>query len=182
MKSMKEMNIGEFAAYICQYLKENGILCTLTGGACVSIYSENQYQSGDLDFIEDISYPRKIIKKLMEDIGFVEHNRYFINEDISWFIEFPTGPLSVGSEPVKEIIDMQFSTGILKIISPTDCVKDRLAAYYFWDDKQSFEQALLVASNNSIDFEELKRWSQNEGVIEKFETFKSVAFSRNNKE
>ncbi len=61
MKSMKEMNIGELAAYICNYLRENGILCTLTGGACVSIYSENQYQSGDLDFIENTNYSIKKI-------------------------------------------------------------------------------------------------------------------------
>ena len=32
---------------------------------------------------------------------------------------------------------------ILKLLSPTDCVKDRLAAYYHWNDRQSLEQAIL---------------------------------------
>jgi hypothetical protein len=57
MKELTEMTIGELAAYICGLLNNNDIICTLTGGACVSIYSENQYQSGDIDFIEYTSYP-----------------------------------------------------------------------------------------------------------------------------
>jgi hypothetical protein len=40
------------------------------------------------------------------------------------------------------------STGILRIISATDCVKDRLAWYYHDNDKECLEQAVLVAENN----------------------------------
>ncbi len=45
------------------------------------------------------------------------------------FVEFPPGPLAVGVEPVKQVNELKFSTGMLRIISPTDCVKDRLAGY-----------------------------------------------------
>lgn len=61
--------------------------------------------------------------------------RYFIHP----------GPLAVGEEPVKKIDKIQFPTGILRVISPTDCVKDRLAAYYHWGDRQGLAQAIMVA-------------------------------------
>ncbi len=173
------MNIGELAAFICDNLKANGILCTLSGGACVTIYSDNKYQSKDLDFIEHTSYPRRKIIEIMNEIGFTEKNRYFINPETNWFIEFPTGPLAVGSEPITDIIEIEFSTGNLRIISPTDCVKDRLSAYYFWDDLQSLEQAKLVAMQNIVDLNEVERWSKVENSITKFQAFKQFVLAQN---
>ena len=66
MKEIKDMNLGEHAAFVCDYLNKNGIGCILSGGECVTIYSVNQYQSGDLDFIEQKSYPRKKITGLLK--------------------------------------------------------------------------------------------------------------------
>ena len=59
-------------------------------------------------------------------------------------------------------------TGILRIISPTDCVKDRLAGYYHWNDLQCLEQASLVAEAIKIDLEEIERWSKVEGKLGEF--------------
>jgi hypothetical protein len=39
----------------------------------------------------------------MFEIGFTESNRYFFYPETEFFVEFPSGPLAVGSEPVKEI-------------------------------------------------------------------------------
>ncbi len=64
---------------------------------------------------------------------------------------------------------------ILKLLSPTDCIKDRLAAFYHWNDIQSLDQAILVAKGNKIDLKEIERWSINEGMIDKFKIFKSKA-------
>ena len=57
----------------------------------------------------------------------------------------------------------------LGVISPTDCVKDRLAAYYHWGDQQSLLQATLVAQQNKINIDEIRRWSLAEGKLEEFE-------------
>ncbi len=92
----------------------------------------------------------------MEEIGFHEHGRYFAHPDTKHIIEFPPGPLSVGQEPVKQIKKIKLTTGILRVISPTDCVKDRLAGFYFWGDQQSLTQAILVSRNNRINLEEFK--------------------------
>ena len=106
-------------------------------------------------------------------MGFYEQNRYFKHNDTAFFIEFPAGPLSIGSEPVKNTENLTFETGILTLLSPTDCVKDRLAAYYHWDDLQALEQAQMVAQANKIDLDEIRRWSQVEKQLAKFEQIKN---------
>jgi hypothetical protein len=47
-------------------------------------------------------------------------------------------------------------------------VKDRLAAYYFWNDQQSLAQAILVAKSARINMSEIKRWSQTTGNMNRF--------------
>lgn len=172
MKKIKNMSLEELAAFVSTQLKNSGIECVLTGGACVSIYSKNRYQSFDFDFIESGYYKRDEIADSLKEIGFFEENRYFKNNETDFFIEFPKGPLSVGNEPVKEVIEKSFDTGKLKLISPTDCIKDRLAGYYHWNDLQCLEQAILVAENNAIDIDEIRRWSIEEGKEPEFNKIK----------
>ncbi|MDD2903899.1 MAG: hypothetical protein PHU44_15845 [Syntrophales bacterium] len=174
MKSISEMSVGELAALVYSYLKEHGIEVVLSGGACVTIYSQNKYISRDLDFIESGSTPRRKMKNLLGELGFFEERRYFRHPETDFFLEFPTGPLAVGREPVKETILLSFSTGTLRIISPTDCVKDRLAAYYHWGDRQSLEQAIMVVRDNVVDLQEVERWSGSEGNLAQFHAIKDL--------
>ena len=46
------MSAEELAAHVCQTLGDAGITVTLTGGACVAIWSDGAYTSRDLDFVE----------------------------------------------------------------------------------------------------------------------------------
>jgi hypothetical protein len=69
---------------------------------------------------------------------------------------------------IKDVHERKESTGILKLISPTDCVKDRLAGYYYWDDQQCLDQAILVARDNPVDVKEIQRWSTSEGKLNRF--------------
>ncbi len=171
MIDFSKANLGEIAAFVCSHLSSKKIDCVLSGGACVSIYSANQYQSFDLDFIETGYTKRRDLKAAMEEIGFFEHNKYFKRDDCEFFVEFPSGPLAVGSEPVREIITLKFRTGELRIISPTESVKDRLAAYYFWDDLQSLEQALMISRQNDVDLKEVERWSRVEDKLDLYKKF-----------
>lgn len=172
MKLIEDMNIGELAAFVCSFLKEHGIKCVLTGGACVSIYTDNKYQSYDLDFIERYYKSRKEIKNVLSKIGFEEKNRYFTHKDTKYFLEFPSGPLSAGSEPITEINELEFETGKLILLTPTDCIKDRLAAYYHWSDNQALEQAVWISENCKIDVKELERWSKTEKKSKEFKVIK----------
>ena len=173
MKPIAEMTLAELAAYIWTHLNKHGIHCVLSGGACVSIYSSNKYQSYDLDFVENVTTSRKKLKQVLAIIGFDEENRYFKHGETKFILEFPAGPLSIGSEPVKHVVNLKLHTGNLALLSPTDCVKDRLAAYYHWHDLQCLEQAILVASNNTIDMKEIQRWSEIENKAVEFQQIKS---------
>lgn len=55
------------------------------------------------------------------------------------------------------------------VVSPTESVKDRLAAWYHWKDRQSLEQAVLVSEAHEIDLNGVARWSKLEGMGEEFE-------------
>ena len=44
-------SLEELAAVVSETLEKAGIIATLSGGAAVSIYSNNRYQSEDLDFV-----------------------------------------------------------------------------------------------------------------------------------
>ncbi len=172
MKFIKEMTNAELAAFVESHLRNKGIEVVLSGGACVSIYSSNRYVSMDIDLINTRFAKRRKIRDAMTEIDFSVEGRYFKHPETEFFIEFPGGPLSVGDEPVKEIVEYKLDTGTLRMISPTDCVKDRLAGYYYWDDLQCLEQAVLVARSTDISMEEIERWSKVEGKLEDFKSFK----------
>ena len=174
MKSIKEMTQGELGAYVQSHLRQKGIKVVLSGGAAVGIYSNNKYVSKDLDFVNVFATNRRIIHTAMAEIGFKEEGRYFKHPDTEFFVEFPPGPPTVGYEPVKEVTERRFSTGSLDIISPTDCVKDRLAAYYHWGDRQCLAQAQLVAKEHPVDLNEIKRWSTSEEKLDEFERIKDL--------
>ena len=57
--------------------------------------------------------------------------------DVYWFIDL-------------QVSEISLETGTLLLLSPTDCVKDRLAAYFFWNDRLSLAQALGVAARNAV--------------------------------
>jgi hypothetical protein len=131
MKQIRNMSQAELAAYIQDSLQKEGIKVVLSGGSAVSFYSSNKYVSKDLDLINTSFSRRSKIKAEMEKIGFHEKGRYFVNSETDLFVEFPGGPLSVGEEPVKEISEFELATGTLRVVSATDCVKDRCAPFIF---------------------------------------------------
>ena len=168
---IKGLSLEDFAIVISDYLMKNGIDVVLSGGACVTIYTKNKFMSYDLDFVL-ISYNKqKEVGSLLTEIGFYEEDRYFKHNDTEFFIDFISPPLSVGQEPVRKISEIKKGGRVLKLLSPTDCVIDRLAAFYHWEDRQALEQAVLVCKAVEVDLKEVKRWSINEGMSDKYERF-----------
>ena len=170
-QNFKEMSTIEIASYICQQLLDIDIKTTLSGGFCVEIYSFGEYTSMDIDLIDQSIFKHNEIKKKMKELGFCEEGKHFRHPDTRYTVEFPASPLAIGSELVKEIAEIQTEYGVLRLITPTDSVKDRLIAYYAWNDDRSLEQAILVAINNNIDIVNIKLWSEKEQELEKYEHF-----------
>jgi hypothetical protein len=177
---IKDLSLKDLAIVVSDYLRQNGIETVLSGGACVSIYSNNKFMSYDLDFVLISEDQQKRTKELLMEIGFYPKDRYFKHDKSPYLLDFVAPPPSVGNEPVKEIVEIKKANRILKLLSPTESVKDRLAAFYHWQDRQSLEQAVLVCLNNTVDFKEIERWSVQEGMEDKYQKF-IVLLSKTNK-
>lgn len=162
--------LKELAAIVSDALEREGIVATLSGGAAVSIYSDNRYVSEDLDFVT-IALVEEL-RPALEPLGF-EHTgtprlSVFEHPRTHWYLEFPPAPLSFGSTYVdpSQCALIGIGLGKLRIITPTQSVMDRLIAAAVWNEAQSLEQALLVAEHqrDSIDWEELDRWVAHENI------------------
>lgn len=86
---------------------------------------------------------RKVKKALLE-MGFTEKARYFQNPGCPWFVEFVSPPAAVGKEYVRDFGNVETRFGKIKLLRPVDSVKDRLGAYYQWNDRQGLEQAINI--------------------------------------
>lgn len=169
MIDWSKITLEELAGFVSEELRKQGIETVLVGGAFVTIYSKNRYQSYDLDYItyEDM----KKVRKALQEIGFIEKNKYFQHEGCPWFLEFVSPPIAVGNEPIREFNQIDTSFGKIKLLRPLDSVKDRLASFYHWNDKQGLEQALSICSEQEVDLSEVERWSISEGNSEKYVMF-----------
>jgi len=169
-KLNKKSDIKEVAAIVCETLLDAKINAVLSGGAVVSIYSNNEYESKDLDFISSTDI--KTIRKVLEEIGFNKTaGRHFTHPETEFFLDFPSPPLAVGDLILKEWDTLQTKAGRIQLLSPTHSVMDRLAAYFHWNDKQSLDQALLIASKHPIKMIAIKGWAKKEGAEDKYQIF-----------
>lgn len=170
MKITSKTTRLQLAAIVTEALQSRGISAVLVGGAVVSIYTENEYESNDLDFIS--SADQNQIASAMKSIGFLANGRNFEHDSTDLTVEFPPGPLGIGDRvPIKPEGKLLVGTTQVALLSPTQSVMDRLAWFYFNNDRQCLDQALKVASKHPIKLNFIRRWSQDEGMDEKFELF-----------
>jgi hypothetical protein len=101
------------------------------GGAAVSFYTNNRYQREHLDFVS--SAASGTLAEAVEALGFVptEAQRLSAHPQTPWLLEFPAGPLAFGEKIVNGagIEAVETLAGPLRVITPTHCVMDRLAAF-----------------------------------------------------
>lgn len=136
----------------------------------MSIYTKNRYLSFDLDFVTYATL--KEVTPVLAKVGFRrKSSRHFTRHDCLFFIEFVAPPAAMGNEPLKGEQKLKMRLGTIILLTPTDSVKDRLAAYYHWNDPQALEQALMVAEAQRINLREVRRWSEEEGHAEKYLVF-----------
>ena len=150
---------------ISQALEAAGVQATLSGGSAVSVYAMNEYESDDLDFVT--SHGQAALRDAIGPLGFVPslNRRQFEHPEIDWFVEFPPGPLAFGDTLVdhEDVPRLETQFGPLRIISPTLSVLDRLAAYYYYNDNQCWDQAAMVARHQAVDWATVSAWVAREG-------------------
>jgi hypothetical protein len=176
----KKTTVKELASIVSSALESAGIDAVLVGGAAVSIYSDNAYQTYDLDFMT--SHRLDAIAKAVKPLGFEREgkSRHFSCSGTEFLVEFPASTLSFGDThmPLESADALATPFGILRVITPTQSVMDRLAAYFYWNDTDSLNQAMLIVKNNSIDWRQLTDWvkseNQDEAIVEKLAQTKTA--------
>ena len=86
-------------------------------------------------------------------------------------IEFPPGPISIGEDYRIEPEEIKLDGQILRIFTPTDCIRDRLASHIHFKARECLDQAVLVAQNQPVDFGKIRKWCEAEGAKEIYEEF-----------
>jgi len=172
----EETTLKELAFVVGDHLTKEGVHALLVGGGVVSIYTNNEYESNDLDFISPESH--KDLVKAMGKIGFEQKGRHFMHPKSNFYVEFPGTTLIIGDEPQKTYASITFEDKSLKLMSPTQSIMDRLAAFYHWNDRGSLDQAVMIARAQPFSLEKVKSWSANEGESEKFKIFEAALKSK----
>jgi hypothetical protein len=159
----------------CIELKKRGIDTILVGGAVVAIYSGGIYKSGDLDFVLGSMFT-KGLPEAMKALGFVKKSRHYVHPECSHlYIEFPgTVPLGIGEDYSIVPDELNIDGTIIKIFSPTDCVKDRLATYLYFNDRDGLDQAVLIANKHPVNYSSIENWCKAERHIDCYEEFISL--------
>lgn len=163
--------LREVALAVARALAEHGIRGVLTGGACASLHARGRYLSEDLDFILEGRVVVAELERAMASIGFVRRANRYVHPKSRFWVEFPRGPLALGADLEVRPVALGRASARLLALSPTDSCRDRLAAFYHWNDRQSLAVALEIAKRHEIDVDLIRRWSEREGHAARFEEF-----------
>lgn len=171
MSQISKMSLEELAAFVSAHLASRGIEVVMTGGACVTMYSDNKYQSMDIDLVNMDGISMREVVRAMAEIGFCEKERMFAHPETDFTVDILAPPLSLGSSAVHEITERKVGQYRMRLISVLDSVCDRLAAWFYWNDEQALEQALMMCRGNDVDLSVVRTWAKSEGELEKFVLF-----------
>ena len=149
-------------------LQREDISAVLTGGSAASLYAPASYMSADADFIFDRAPLADTLKRALATIGFVPSpsSGMYCHSKSRFTLDFPRGPLAVGGDYVTEIAERKRGKILLRVLTPGDCVRDRLAHFFHWNDFTALNAAVAVACSKhgrSLDTASLRAWTTREG-------------------
>jgi hypothetical protein len=174
----RESTLVDVCFAVASALEAHGISGILTGGAAAALYAPHDYASLDADFILTHDDALRDVAIALRSIGFerIGRSRLFSHPRSQFTIDFPKGPLSVGAEYIHETHVIERKGLRLGVLSRIDCIRDRLAHYYHWNDYTALNAAVGVAAAGAgeVDLDLLRAWTLRESpdLIEKFSEFK----------
>ena len=116
----------QFAALITEYMKAKNIKPIIVGGLAVEIYTRNDYQTRDIDFVSD---GWNQFNSILTDLGFTRTEREWYHSDLELALEVPSNFLE-GSE--ERILELELPDGKnVFVISVEDIIIHRLEGIVF---------------------------------------------------
>lgn len=145
-------------------LRRARIRAVLTGGACASLHNGGASKSYDLDFIIQSPATQKQLDAALLSVGYRRDRDRYVHRSCPFWVEFPLGPLGLGGDA--DVTPKEIRVGRRRVLalSATDSCRDRLAAFYHWNDAQSFKAAVEIARRQPVDLALIARWSRGEGA------------------
>jgi hypothetical protein len=174
---MTKASVRGLAARISSKLDERGIRTVLCGGSCVTIYAPGKYATRDFDFVLSSDYPDSSVAAALAEVGYQPDpsvSGAFTSLDEEMIVDIRPAPPALGGEPIGEPAVLSAGGHRLVLLSPTDCVKDRLAHFFHYGDRQGLEQAVVVCLAQPVNVREVGRWSRAEGQGSRFAEFRRV--------
>ena len=165
--------MADVARCVATALKSADIRAVLTGGACASLHTRGGYKSSDLDFIIQNAVSGRQLDRTMSSIGFRRLGNQYEHPDSPFFVEFPAGPLGIGGDLHIRPVEYRIKGTVILALSAADSCRDRLVAFYHWDDRQALRVAVSIARRNRVNLASIRRWSEHEGARSKCEEFLS---------
>jgi hypothetical protein len=169
----EKATVSAVALQVGSTLLARGIRAVLTGGACVSLYTRGAYHSKDVEFVLPASVRRDELDDAMAAAGFSRQGDRYEHPRTALYVEFPRGPLAIGEDVRVRAVEVRRSGRRVLALSATDCCRDRLAAFYYWKDRQSLRSAVLVALGHRVRLAAIREWSLREGALPQFEEFQA---------
>ena len=173
MKLGARSSLAEVALAVGDALRRARIRAVLTGGACAHVYSGGAHQSLDADFVILGVCTTETLDRAMATVGFDRVRGRYVHPAVSFFVEFPKGPLGIGDDfRVRPVWTRRRSRRTLSL-SATDSCRDRLAAFYQWKDRQALAAAVAIAIHNRVAYRKIREWSRDEEPLESYSRFLS---------
>jgi hypothetical protein len=163
--------LREVVQAVSASLRRHGIDGVLTGGACASLHARGAYLSHDLDYIIRNVVTRAQLDRAMLAIGFARTGAEYRHPDLKFFVEFPRGPLAIGDDDLVEPVAIRVGSIKVLTLSATDSCRDRLSAFYHWNDRQSLRVAAEIARRQDVNLKAVRAWSVRKGKLSEFREF-----------
>lgn len=158
---------------VCTALDRAGAKVVLTGGSAATVYEPQVYQSQDVDFIAYMVKSAADFRQAVFDLGFEESGRVFSHPSVPVTLDFPDEDIRIGRELVDRYSTLREGDFTLHILTPTDCVRDRLASFFWFHDRSALAAACGVAKArfDEVDLAEIEAWAKREGEGERYGEF-----------
>ena len=156
---------------VADALGRHRVQAVLTGGACAALHTNGAYVSKDIDFVVQGRATRAQVDGALAEVGFTRTGDRYRHPDVPYYVEFPAGPLGIGADLDITPVTVTRSGRRALALSATDSCRDRLAAFYHWNDRQSLKLAVDIAVRARVNRARIRRWSESEGFAAEYGEF-----------
>jgi hypothetical protein len=157
--------LADVAFAVCTALERAGEHAVLCGGSAATFYVPEKYESRDLDFVLRFGTLATTVDAALAPLGYVRApETLYRHPEARFTVEFPTGPLAIGSETVTAHATEHQGDLLLHVYTASDVVRDRFMHYWAWGDQIALRVALDVAAARSFEIEaaSIEAWTERE--------------------